>query len=240
MNRVKNVLKTSAFGLLFALQAFSGSAIAAPAEITRVSGVSVPHMYGNGPSNVILGVIFNAPTTFGVSFQDASVYDPIAIPQLCLDDGTCTPYPDPIQGVFHFLLDSYGRDRSATWVTQGTFPNFPKNPVMTPDKYNGQFVKNASIRGYAYNEGMQDSRTVSMTITLTGTRTFTFTADQWQGAQYPVYWMRLKNSDGKVLGENVGYPAKISDQKLGAGTYTLSLTSSISSDVVMALWVNKE
>lgn len=238
MNRVKYVLKNSACGLLLALLAFSGSAIAAPAEITRVEGRSVPHMYGGGPNNVILGMIFNAPTTFGVSLQDASVYDPIAIPQLCLDDGTCTPYPDPIGGIFHFLLDSYGRDRSATWVTQGTFPNFPKNPVMTPDKYNGQYLKNVSIRGYAYNEGMWDSRTVSMTFTLTGIRTFTFTADQFQGTQYPVYSMVLTNSAGKVLGENVGYPANIPNQKLGAGTYKLSLTSSISSDVVMALWVN--
>jgi hypothetical protein len=237
MNRPKYVL-TVAFGLLFALQALSGSATAAPAQITSVSGVSVPHMYGGGPNNVILGVIYNAPTTFGVSFQDASVYDPLAIPQLCMDTGSCTSYPYPLQGVFHFDLPSYGVNRSATWVTLGTFPNFPKNPVMTPDSLNGQYVRNASLRGYAYNEGMLDSRTVSMTFSLTGTRNFSFTANQWQGTTNPVYTMTLKNSSGTVLGQHVGYPGSIPNQTLGPGTYTLSLTSSISSDVVMALWVN--
>lgn len=237
MNSVKHVLRNSVFGLLFVL-AFSGSALAAPAQVTRVSGVSVPHMYGGGPSNVILGVIYNAPTTFGVSFQDASVYDPIAYPQLCMDDGSCTTYPDPIQGVFHFNLPSYGVNRSATWVTQGTFPNFPKNPVMTPDSLNGQYVRNASVRGYAYNEGMFDSRTVSLTVTLTGTRNFSFTGSQFQGAQTPVYTMVLKNSAGTVLATHVGYPGNIPNQTLAAGTYTVSLTSSISSDVVVAMWVN--
>ena len=237
MNKLKHVL-TIAFGLLFALQALSGSATAANAAITRVSGLSVPHMYGGGPSNVILGMIYLAPNTFGVSLQDASVYDPIAYPQLCMDDGSCTSYPSPIGGVFHFNLPSYGLNRSATWVTQGTFPNFPKNPVMTPDSLNGQYVRNASVRGYAYNEGMWDSRTVSMTVTLTGTRNFSFTASQWQGAQYPVYTLVLKNSAGTVVGQHVGYPASIPNQTLGAGTYTLSLTSSISSDVVVAMWVN--
>lgn len=237
MNRVKYVL-TTAFGLLFALQALGGSTAAAPAQITRVSGLSVPHMYGGGPSNVILGMIYNAPTTFGVSLQDASVYDPIAYPQLCMDDGTCTTYPDPIQGVFHFNLPSYGVNRSATWVTQATFPNFFKNPVMVADSNNGQYLKNVSLRGYAYNEGMWDSRTVSMTVTLTGTRNFSFTANQWQGTPNPVYTMVLKNSAGTVLGQHVGYPGSIPNQTLGPGTYTVSLTSSISSDVVVALWVN--
>jgi hypothetical protein len=240
MNRVKDVLKNSAFGLLIALQAFSGSALAAPSEITRVSGISVPNMSSSGPSNVILGMIYNAPTTFGVSLQDASVYDPIAIPQLCLDDGTCTSYPDPIQGVFHFNLASYGVNRSATWVTQGTFPNFPKNPVMTPDQYNGQYLKNVSLRGYAYNEGIPESRTVSMTFTLNGTKNLTFIADQYQGTQNPIYTMRVTNVvNGWILGEYVGYrPAKIHNLNLGAGTYKVSLTSTISSDVVLALWVN--
>jgi hypothetical protein len=238
MNRVRRVLKTSVFGLLFALQAFSGSAIAAPAQITRVSGFSVPHMYGGGPGNVILGMIYNAPTTFGVSLQDASVYDPMAIPQLCLDDGTCTSYPDPIQGVFHFNLATYGVNRSATWVTLGTFPNFFKNPVMVSDTLNGQYLRNVSLRGYAYNDGMVESRTVSMVITLTGTRNFSFTADQFAGFQYPVYSMVLKNSSGKVMGQHVGYPGNIPTLSLGPDTYTLSLTSSISSDVVMAMWVN--
>jgi len=238
MNRVKHVLKHSALGLLLALLSFSGVAIAAPAQITRVSGVSVPHMYDGGPGNVILGMIYNAPTTFGVSLQDASVYDPMAIPQLCMDDGTCTPYPDPIQGVFHFNLPSYGVNRSATWVTQGTFPNFPKNPVMVSDTLNGQYLRNVSLRGYAYNEGMQESRTVSMTVTLTGTRNFSFTANQFQGTLNPVYTMVLKNSSGKVLAQHVGYPGNIPTLSLEPGTYTLSLTSSISSDVVMAMWVN--
>jgi hypothetical protein len=238
MNRVKYVLRSLAFGLLIALQAFSAAAIAAPAQITRVEGRSVPHMYGGGPGNVILGMIYNAPTTFGVSLQDASVYDPIAYPKLCMDDGTCTTYPDPIQGVFHFNLPSYGVNRSATWVTQATFPNFFKVPVMVSDSNNGQYLKNVSLRGYAYNEGMFDSRTVSMIITLTGTRNFSFTADQWAGFQTPVYSMVLKNSAGTVVGQHVGYPGSIPNLTLGAGTYTLSLTSSISSDVVMAMWVN--
>lgn len=239
MNSVKHVLRNSAFALLIALLAFSGLATAAPAEIKSVSGLSVPHMYGNGPNNVILGMIYNAPYTFDVSLQDASVYDPIAIPQLCLDDGTCTAYPDPIQGIFHFSLETAGKNRSATWVTQGTFPNFFKNPVMVPDKNFGQYLKNVSLRGYAYNEGMDESKTVSMTVTLTGTRNFTFTADQFAGSQYPIYLLRVTNTaNNRVLGESVGYPGNISNLTLAAGTYKVSLTSSISSDVVVAMWVN--
>jgi hypothetical protein len=238
MYRVKRVLKNSTLGLLLALLAFSGSAMAAPAQITRVEGRSVPHMYGGGPGNVILGMIYNAPTTFGVSLQDASVYDPIAYPQLCMDDGSCTTYPSPIQGVFHFNLPSSGVNRSATWVTLATFPNFFKVPVMVADSNNGQYLKNVSLRGYAYNEGMYESRTVSMIVTLTGTRNFSFTANQWQGSPNPVYSMVLKNSAGTTVGSHVGYPGSIPNLTLPAGTYTLSLTSSISSDVVMAMYVN--
>ena len=79
---------------------------------------------------------------------------------------------------------------------------------------------------------------MSMTVTLTGTRNFSFTANQWQGTPNPVYTMVLKNSAGTVLGQHVGYPGSIPNQTLGAGTYTVSLTSSISSDVVVAMWVN--
>jgi hypothetical protein len=237
MNRLKFVL-TTAFGLLFALQALSGSATAANSAITSASGLSVPHMYGGGPSNVILGMIYLSPNTFGVNLQDASVYDPIAYPQLCMDDGSCTTYYTPIGGVFHFNLPSSGVQRSATWVTQGTFPNFFKNPVMTPDSNNGQYVRNVSLRGYAYNEGMEASRTVSLTVTLIGTRNFSFTANQWQGTPNPVYTMQLKNSAGTVVAQHVGYPGSIPNQTLAAGTYTVSLTSTISSDVVVAMYVN--
>ena len=93
MKSIKHVLRNSVVGLLFALLAFSGTATAAPAQITRVSGLSVPHMYGGGPGNVILGMIYNASTTFGVSLQMPVFMTPSPIPNCVWMTAHVRPIP---------------------------------------------------------------------------------------------------------------------------------------------------